>query len=153
DGADVGYDYCAIATGARHSYFGHPEWEALAPGLKNLEDALEIRRRILVAFERAEREPDPSKRHHLLTFVIVGGGPTGVEVAGAVAEIRRYALARDFRHIDSREATVVLLEGGPRLLTAYPPKLSERAKNDLRKLGVEVRENTFVTAITPESVE
>jgi NADH dehydrogenase len=153
DGADIAYDYCAIATGARHSYFGHPEWAALAPGLKNLEDALEIRRRILVAFERAEREPDPAKRHHLLTFVIVGGGPTGVEVAGAVAEIRRYALARDFRHIDSREATVVLLEGGPRLLAAYPPALSERAKNDLRKLGVEVHENTFVTSITPEAVE
>ncbi|HEY4102132.1 MAG TPA: NAD(P)/FAD-dependent oxidoreductase [Gemmatimonadales bacterium] len=153
DGADITYDYCAIATGARHSYFGHPEWAALAPGLKNLEDALEIRRRILVAFERAEREADPAKRHHLLTFVIVGGGPSGVEVAGAVAEIRRYALARDFRHIDSREATVVLLEGGPRLLTAYPPALSERAKTDLRKLGVEVRENTFVTSITPEAVE
>ncbi len=153
DGATLDYDYCAVCTGARHSYFGHGEWEALAPGLKSLEDALEIRRRILIAFERAEREPDPKLRHHLLTFVVVGGGPTGVEVAGALAEIRRFALARDFRHIDPREATVVLLEGGPRILSSYPESLSERAKRDLRALGVEVRENTFVTAIHPDSVE
>lgn len=153
DGPEISYDYCAIAPGARHAYFGHEEWETLAPGLKNLEDALNVRRRILLAFERAEREPDPRKRHHLLTFVVVGGGPTGVEVAGAVAEIRRYALARDFRHIDSREATVVLLEGGPRILSTYPPHLSERAKSDLRALGVDVRENTFVTCVHPDSVE
>ena len=153
DGTEIAYDYCAVAPGARHAYFGHPEWEALAPGLKNLEDALDVRRRILLAFERAEREPDPAKRHHLLTFVIVGGGPTGVEVAGAVAEIRRYALARDFRHIDPREATVVLLEGGPRILASYPETLSARAKADLRSLGVEVRENTFVTSIDPDAVE
>jgi NADH:ubiquinone reductase (H+-translocating) len=153
DGTVIHYDYCAISTGARHSYFGHTEWEALAPGLKSLEDALEIRRRVLLAFERAEREPDPTLRHQNLTFVVIGGGPTGVEVAGALAEIRRFALARDFRHIDPREASVVLLEGGPRILSTYPPALSERAKRDLRALGVDVRENTLVTAIHPESVE
>lgn len=153
DGGVIGYDYCAVATGARHSYFGHDEWEALAPGLKSIEDALEIRRRIFLAFERAEREPDLQRRQQLLTFVIIGGGPTGVEVAGALAEIRRFALARDFRHIDPREATVTLLEGGPRILAAYPPELSHRAKTDLRKLGVDVRENTFVTAVRADAVE
>jgi NADH dehydrogenase len=153
DGALVGYDFCAVATGARHSYFGHGEWEPLAPGLKSIEDALEIRRRIFLAFERAEREPDAQRRQQLLTFVIIGGGPTGVEVAGALAEIRRFALARDFRHIDPREATVTLLEGGPRILAAYPPALSQRAKTDLRALGVDVRENTFVTAVRADAVE
>lgn len=153
DGAVIDYDYCAVATGARHAYFGHDEWEAFAPGLKSIEDALEIRRRVLLAFERAEREPDPKLRHQYLTFVVVGGGPTGVEVAGALAEIRRYALARDFRHIDSREASVMLLEGGPRILPTYPPSLSERAKRELRDLGVEVRENTLVTAIHEDAVE
>ena len=103
DGGSLEYDYLIVATGARHSYFGHDEWEPLAPGLKSLEDALEIRRRVLLAFERAEREPDPVRRQAYLTFVVVGGGPTGVEMAGAVAEIRRYALRRDFRHIDPRE--------------------------------------------------
>src|SRR5690349_12057449 len=110
DGAVLAYDYLIVGTGARHSYFGHDEWEVLAPGLKSLEDALEIRRRVLLAFERAERESDPVRRHAYLTFVVVGGGPTGVEMAGAVAEIRRYALGRDFRHIDPGEATVMLLE-------------------------------------------
>jgi len=153
DGTTVSYDYCAVATGARHSYFGHPEWEALAPGIKSLDDALEVRRRIFLAFERAERETNAERRQHLLTFVVIGGGPTGVEIAGALAEIRRYALARDFRHIDPREATVVLLEGGPRILAAYPPALSHRAKIDLRALGVDVRENSFVTAIHPDAVE
>ena len=153
DGTSVPYDYCAIATGARHSYFGHPEWEALAPGIKSLDDALEVRRRIFLAFERAERETNPQRRQSLLTFVVIGGGPTGVEVAGALAEIRRYALARDFRHIDPREATVVLLEGGPRILAGYPPALSYRAKSDLRALGVDVRENSFVTTIHPDAVE
>jgi NADH:ubiquinone reductase (H+-translocating) len=152
DGDALTYDYLLVATGARHSYFGHDEWEPLAPGLKSLEDALEIRRRVLLAFERAERETDTVRRHPYLTFVIVGGGPTGVEMAGAVAEIRRYALRRDFRRIDPGEATVMLLEGGPRLLPSYPPKLSEKAKLDLRRLGVEVRTETLVTDIRPGSV-
>jgi NADH dehydrogenase len=152
DGDALTYDYLLVATGAHHSYFGHDEWEPLAPGLKSLEDALEIRRRVLLAFERAERETDTVQRHAYLTFVIVGGGPTGVEMAGAVAEIRRYALRRDFRRIDPGEATVMLLEGGPRLLPSYPPKLSEKAKLDLRRLGVEVRTETLVTDIRPGSV-
>ncbi|MEO8030714.1 MAG: NAD(P)/FAD-dependent oxidoreductase [Gemmatimonadota bacterium] len=152
DGGSLTYDYLIVATGARHSYFGHDEWEPLAPGLKSLEDADEIRRRVLLAFEAAEREADPARRHALLTFVVVGGGPTGVEVAGALAEMRSYALRRDFRHIDPREATVMLLEGGPRLLTSYPPELSARAKLELRRLGVEVREQTMVTQIRPDSV-
>jgi NADH dehydrogenase len=152
DGTNLRYDYLLVATGARHSYFGNDRWEPLAPGLKSLEDALEIRRRVLLAFERAERETDPVRRHAYLTFVVVGGGPTGVETAGAVAEIRRYALRRDFRRIDPGEATVMLLEGGPRLLPSYPPSLSEEAKLDLRKLGVEVRTETMVTDIRPGSV-
>jgi len=152
DGGTIGYDYLIVATGARHSYFVHDEWEELAPGLKSLEYALEIRRRVLLAFERAERETDPVRRQAYLTFVIVGGGPTGVEMAGAVAEIRRYALKRDFRHIDPREATVMLLEGGPRLLPSYPDRLSDAAKHELRRLGVEVRTETLVTDIRPGSV-
>ena len=152
DGSRLSYDYVIIATGARHFYFGHDDWEPLAPGLKDLEDALEIRRRVLLAFEKAERERDTVRRHAYLTFVIVGGGPTGVEMAGAVAEIRRYALRRDFRHIDPREATVMLLEGGPRLLPAYPPSLSEKAKLRLRDLGVEVRTETLVTEVRPGAV-
>lgn len=143
------YDYLALAPGARHSYFSHPEWEALAPGLKTLEDAGEIRRRILLAFERAEREPDPVVRQRHLTFVVVGGGPTGVEVAGAVAEVARFALRRDFRRIDPRDASILLLEAGPRLLTAYPPSLSGKAKAPLRRLGVDVRTETMVTQIEP----
>lgn len=128
DGSTFDYDYLILATGARHSYFGRDDWEPFAPGLKSLEDAEEIRRRVLLSFERAEREADPVKRHAHLTFVVVGGGPTGVEVAGALAEIRRFALRRDFRQIDPGEATVMLLEGGPRLLNSYPTVLSERAK-------------------------
>lgn len=146
-------DYVVVATGARHAYFGRDDWEPHAPGLKAIEDALEVRRRVLLAFEKAEREPDPAKRHQYLTFVIVGGGPTGVEMAGAIAELRRYALARDFRHIDPREATVMLLEGGPRILASYPEHLSARAKRDLRSLGVAVRENTLVTNVTAGWVE
>jgi NADH dehydrogenase len=152
DGEESSYDYLIVATGARHSYFGHDEWEMLAPGLKSIEDALEIRQRVLLAFELAEREPDPVRRHQLLTFVVVGGGPTGVETAGALAELRRYALRRDFRHIDPGEATVLLLEGGTRLLPSYPPSLSEKAKLDLRRLGVEVRTETLVTEIRPGAV-
>ena len=149
DGTRLGYDYLVIATGARHSYFGKPEWEALAPGLKTIEDAMEIRRRVLLAFEQAEREPDPVARQRHLTFVVVGGGATGVEVAGALAELRRFALRRDFRRIDSRDATVMLLEGGPRILPSYPPNLSQKAKDTLRGLGVDVRTETLVTAIEP----
>lgn len=152
DGSEIRYDYLIVATGARHSYFGHDDWEPLAPGLKSLEDAVEIRQRVLLAFERAERETDPVRRHAYLTFVIVGGGATGVETAGAVAELRRYALRRDFRHIDPGEATVMLLEGGPRLLPSYPASLSDKAKHELRRLGVEVRTETMVTDIRPGSV-
>jgi NADH dehydrogenase len=152
DGAETTYDYLIVATGARHSYFGHDEWERIAPGLKSIEDAFTIRQRVLLAFEQAEREPDPVRRHALLTFVVVGGGPTGVETAGALAELRRYALRRDFRHIDPGEATVLLLEGGLRLLPSYPPSLSGKAKLELRRLGVEVRTETFVTDIRPGSV-
>lgn len=149
DGSIIPFDYLAIATGARHSYFGRPEWEALAPGIKDLDDALEVRRRILLAFERAEREADPVARQKQLTFVVVGGGPTGVELAGTLAEIRRFALRRDFRRIDPRDATVMLLEGGPRLLPSYPEALSQKAKETLREMGVDVRTETFVTAIEP----
>jgi NADH dehydrogenase len=152
DGGRLTYDYLLLCTGARHSYFGHDDWEPYAPGLKSLEDALEIRRRVLTAFERAEREPDPVKRHAHLTFVIVGGGPTGVEMAGAVAEIRSFALRRDFRHIDPRDATVMLLEGGTRILPSYPESLSAEAKRELRAVGVDVRTETFVTDIQPGAV-
>ena len=152
DSSNISYDYLIVATGARHSYFGRDHWESLAPGLKSLEDAIEIRKRILLAFEKAERESDSARRHADLTFLVVGGGPTGVEVAGALAEIRRYALRRDFRHIDPREATVMLLEGGPRILPGYPPELSACAKGELRRLGVEVRESTMVTELRPGSV-
>jgi NADH:quinone reductase (non-electrogenic) len=152
DGATLQYDYLVLAPGARHSYFRHPEWESLAPGLKTIEDALEIRRRVLLAFEHAERAETAEERHRFLTFVIVGGGPTGVEVAGAIAEIRRYALARDFRRIDPRDATVILLEGGPRILSTYPPSLSQKAKESLRSLGVDVRTDALVTEIEPGAV-
>ncbi|MGB7213146.1 MAG: NAD(P)/FAD-dependent oxidoreductase [Gemmatimonadales bacterium] len=153
DGSSIQYDYCIVATGARHSYFGNDQWEGSAPGLKNLEDALAIRRRILLAFEAAERERDLVRRQQLLTFVVIGGGPTGVEMAGAIAEIRRYALRRDFRHIDPRDASVLLLEGGPRLLTSYPPEQSDWAKQALRHLGVDVRTDTLVTSVDPDAVQ
>jgi len=149
DGTRIGYDYLVLAPGARHSYFKHPEWEPLAPGLKNLADAGEIRTRILLAFERAEREADPVVRQRLLTFVVVGGGATGVEVAGAIAELARFALRRDFRRIDPRDASILLLEGGTRLLPVYPETLSARAKERLRRLGVDVRTETLVTLIEP----
>lgn len=149
DRAVLAYDYLIVATGARHSYFGRDEWEETAPGLKSLEDALEIRRRVLLAFEAAERERDPVVRQSLLTFVVVGGGPTGVELAGALAEIRAYVLRRDFRHIDPRDATVVLVEGSPRLLNSYPPELSASAKDNLRRLGVQVHCDIRVTGVEP----
>src|SRR3989442_14178828 len=134
DGA-VPYDFLVIATGATHAYFGHPEWEKDAPGLKTLEDAIAIRRRVLVAYEAAEREDDPVRREDWLTFVVVGGGPTGVELAGALAEIARHVLARDFRRIDPRTARVVLVEAGPRILPADAPQLSDKAAARLRRVG------------------
>ncbi|MCW5731399.1 MAG: NAD(P)/FAD-dependent oxidoreductase [Alphaproteobacteria bacterium] len=135
----VPYDYLVIATGARHAYFGKDEWEPFAPGLKKIEDATDIRRRILLAFEQAETEPDPVERQRLLSFVIVGGGPTGVELAGAIAELSKVALARDFRSIDPRSARVILVQSGERLLPVFPPRLSEAARKSLERLGVEVR--------------
>jgi len=152
DGASLSWDYLVLAPGARHSYFRHPEWEVLAPGLKSLEDAFEIRTRVLLAFERAERAATPEERHRHLTFVVVGGGPTGVEVAGAIAEIARYALKRDFRHIDPRYANILLLEGGPRILSTYPEGLSHKAREALRKLGVDVRTESLVTSVEPGAV-
>jgi NADH:quinone reductase (non-electrogenic) len=152
DKSSLHYDYLILGIGALNTYFGHDDWAPSAPGLKDINDALEIKRRVLLAFERAEREPDSTKRQAHLTFVVVGGGPTGVEVAGALAEIRRYALLRDFRHIDPRDATVVLLEGGARILPAYPESLSRKAKETLRRLGVDVREQTMVTSIEPDAV-
>src|SRR5262245_3795533 len=148
----LNYDYLVIATGARHSYFGNPEWEKIAPGLKTVEDALEIRRQLLQAFERAERQQIITGHYDPLNFVVVGGGPTGVELAGAMAEIARRVLAHDFRGIDPRSARVVLLEGGPRVLAAYPEDLSQSAERQLRKLGVEVRTNTVVTSVEPHRV-
>ncbi|HET7599122.1 MAG TPA: NAD(P)/FAD-dependent oxidoreductase [Gemmatimonadales bacterium] len=152
DGVSLAYDYLIVATGAHHSYFGHAEWEPLAPGLKSIEDALEIRKRVLMAFELAEREADPALRQAYLTFVVVGGGPTGVEVAGALAEVRNFALCRDFRQINPRSAQIVLVEAGPRLLASYPEKLSLRAASELHRLGVEVRTNTAVKDVGPWSV-
>jgi NADH dehydrogenase len=141
------FDFLVIATGATYSYFGHNEWADAAPGLKRIEDAVRIRKRILLAFERAEVERDVRERSRLLTFVIVGGGPTGVELAGAIADMARYALSRDFREIDPRDARIVLLEAGPRLLSAFPDPLSQYAERALTRMGVEVRTSTPVTAI------
>jgi NADH dehydrogenase len=149
---ELSYDYLIVATGATHAYFGHDEWARYAPGLKTVDDALEIRRRFLLAFEAAEREADPEARRRLLTFVIVGAGPTGVELAGAMAEIARSVMPRDFRFIDTKSARVVLLEGGPRVLPTYPPDLSESARRQLEALGVEVRTNALVTRIERDAV-
>jgi NADH dehydrogenase len=146
----VAYDYLIVATGARHAYFGHDEWEAIAPGLKSIEDATDIRRRILLAFERAEAASDPDERRALLTFVLVGGGPTGVELAGAIAELAKKALTADFRRIDSRQTRVVLVEAGPRLLPVMPERLSAEAKRALEGLGVEVRLGQAVTGCDAE---
>ncbi len=147
------YDFLILATGARHSYFGHDEWEKLAPGLKSLEDAVELRRRILLAFEFAEKTTDEAARKAAMNFVIIGGGPTGVEMAGAIAEISRYTLAKDFRHIDPSQARVILIEGAPRLLAAYPEDLSESARKQLVELGVEVLTNTRATNLTEAGVQ
>jgi NADH:quinone reductase (non-electrogenic) len=142
---EITYDYLVLATGARHAYFGHDDWESVAPGLKKIDDATAIRRRILLAFERAEATSDRVARRRLLTFVVIGGGPTGVEMAGAIAELARVALRRDFRNIDSREASIVLVEAGPRVLPAFPPRLSDAAHQSLDRLGVEVRLGNPVT--------
>src|SRR5213596_746453 len=150
---DIDYDYLILATGARHSYFGHDEWEKLAPGLKSLEDAIELRRRILLAFEYAEKITDEAARRAALNFVIIGGGPTGVEMAGAIAEISRHTLAKDFRHIDPSEARVVLIEGEPRLLAAYPEDLSASARKQLEDLGVEVRTGARATNLSEAGVQ
>ena len=147
------YDYLVLALGGITSYFGHPEWEVLAPGLKSLDDALRIRRRILLAFEKAETEPDPGQRQRLMTIAVVGGGPTGVELAGAFAELTRTVLRSDFRHIDPRQARVILVEAGPRLLAHLSEKSSASARRQLERLGVEVRTGCLVQNIRPDYVE
>jgi NADH:ubiquinone reductase (H+-translocating) len=147
------YEFLVVATGATHAYFGHPEWAPLAPGLKTIEDATDIRRRFLLAFEAAEREDDPEARRALLTFVVVGAGPTGVELAGAMAEIARHSIVRDFRRIDPATARIVLVEGGPRVLPAYAPSLAAYAERALGRIGVEVRTGAVVTRVEPEGVE
>jgi NADH dehydrogenase len=144
---EVGYDYLIVACGSTHAYFGHDEWSEYAPGLKTLEDALEMRRRVLVAFEEAEREPDKAKQRRLLTFVVVGGGPTGVELAGALAEISRHALANDFRAIDPESARIILIEGGPKVLPTYTPDLAQFARAALERLGVSVWTGSLVTKV------
>ncbi len=151
-GHELAYDYLILACGAHHSYFGHPEWEACAPGLKTIEQATEIRRRILMAFESAENELDAARREPWMTFVIVGAGPTGVELAGAIADISRTVLHRDFRHIDTTRARVVLVEAGPRVLSTFSESLSARAREDLIQLGVEVRTDAMVEAIDAAGV-
>jgi len=152
EGHHIAFDYLILACGARHSYFGHPEWEEFAPGLKTLEQATEMRRRMLVAFERAENEVDAATQRAYLTFVVVGGGPTGVELAGAIADISRTAMQGDFRRIDPAKAHILLLEAAPRVLTSFSDDLSERARRDLAELGVEVRTNAKVDAIDAEGV-
>ena len=153
---EVEYDYLIVAAGASHAYFGHDEWEPFAPGLKTIEDALEIRRRVLLGFELAERHPassdDKDREHAQLNFVVVGGGPTGVELAGTLAEISRQVLANEFRSIDPKRTRVVLLEGGPRVLPAYPEDLSHSAEEQLRQLGVEVQTSALVTQVARGSV-
>ncbi len=151
-GAQIPYDHLIVAAGATHSYFGHDDWAPHAPGLKTLEDAFEIRRRILLAFEAAENEPDASQRESWLTFVVIGAGPTGVEMAGTLAEIARHTLPGEFRHFDPAQARVLLIEGGARVLATMPAALSERARLQLQRLGVEVRLNTRVTAIDEHGV-
>lgn len=152
NGTEISYDMLVLATGARHAYFGNDQWEALAPGLKALEDATTIRRRLLIAFERAERETDEAKRKALLTFAIVGGGPTGVELAGIIAELAKQTIWPEFRNIDTRQTRVMLLEAGPRILAAFPEDLSDYALRALEKLGVEVRLGIPVKDITAEGV-
>jgi NADH dehydrogenase len=149
----VPYDWLVLAVGARTSFFGHDEWEVHAPGLKHIEDALEIRRRVLLAFERAEREPDARERRKLLTFVVIGGGPTGVELAGAIAELARFVLGKDFRSIDPRESKVLLVEAGDRILPSFSPTLAQSAVEQLQELGAEIRTGARVVSIDDKSVE
>jgi len=153
DGATLDYDYLIVATGARHAYFGHPEWEAYAPGLKTLDDALLMRRRILLAFEHAEREEDAARRGELLTFVLVGGGPTGVELAGTLAEITHQTLRDEFKAIDTARARIVVVEAGPSILSSFREDLRDAARRSLDGLGVEVRENTKVVGIDAHGVD
>jgi NADH dehydrogenase len=152
-GREIAYDYLVLATGARHSYFGHDEWEKLAPGLKSLEDAIEIRRRLLLAFEYAEKMTDEAAKKAAMTFVIIGGGPTGVEMAGAIAEIARYTLAKDFKHIDPSSARVVLVEGDKRVISAFPEDLSAKALEQLKELGVEVHTGIHAENLTEEGLQ
>jgi NADH dehydrogenase len=151
-GDPVPFDYLILASGATHSYFGHPEWEGRAPGLKTLDDALSMRQQILLAFEAAERTRDPDEQRRLLTFVIIGGGPTGVELAGALAEIARQSLRQDFRRINTESARIILLEGAPHILGAFPEKLRRAARASLERLGVEVRTNAIVTGVDERGV-
>jgi len=150
---NLSYDYLVLALGGRTSYFGHPEWEQFAPGLKSLEDAVRIRNRVLLAFEKAEGEADPERQGKLMTMVVVGGGPTGVELAGALAELAKYVLRRDFRHIDPGHARVILLEASPAVLAHFPPDLSASALAQLQHMGVQVQTSTRVKSISPGRVE
>ena len=149
----IPYDFLIVACGARHSYFGHDEWEQDAPGLKTLVDAVRMRQKLLVAFELAEKAIDPGERDAALTFVIVGGGPTGVEMAGAISEIARHTMTKDFRRIDSRQAKIIVIEGAPHILGAYPESLAANGKRQLESIGVEIREGVHVTNVTSEGVE
>ncbi len=149
----IPYDYLILATGSRHSYFGHDDWEKFAPGLKNLADAVEIRKRMLTAFEVAEKAVDQGERDAAMTFVIVGGGPTGCEMAGAISEIARHTMTRDFRRINSAKAKIMIIEGGPRILGGFPESLSASGRKQLGQIGVEIHEGLTVTKVTPDGVE
>jgi NADH dehydrogenase len=152
DGGSLDYDFLIVATGSSHTYFGHADWEPFAPGLKTLEDAIAIRRRLLIAFERAEREEETQRQRQLLTFVIVGGGPTGVELAGTLAEIARQTLRDEFKSIDTSRARILLVEAGPTILPTFPEKLRNAARKSLQRLGIEVREGVAVTAVDGQGV-
>ncbi len=152
DSQNIPFDYLIVATGAKHSYFGHDDWQQFAPGLKNLDDATAIRRKILSSFEQAEMAQDNEQRKQLMTFCIIGGGPTGVEMAGAIAELAKKSLAKDFKNINPSESKIILLEGGDRILNSFPEKLSLKAKKQLKRLGVEVKTNSMVVDCNKEGV-